>query len=153
MPVRRSAGQSDDAPPAVAQRQKTTGSRGKREAFVPFRLGSPARSASAIPSSAAQSPPRSLPARPPAAILPRCHSSSHQSQTRNPPRFFRFHPTRLVKPFRIHGIGRLVPPLPKFVAHWSWLGTNFGSERGTSNFMILVPLFDLKFPDALAASG
>src|SRR5262249_8041748 len=67
---------------------------------------------------AAQSPPRSLPARPPAAILPRCHSSSHQSQTRNPPRFFRFHPTRLVKPFRIHGIGRLVRSLGRRAGAW-----------------------------------
>jgi len=40
---------------------------------------------------------------------------------------------------------RLVPPLPKFVTHWSWLGTNFGSERGTSNLIVLVPLIDLKF--------
>src|SRR5262249_44925016 len=133
MPVRRSAGQSDDAPPAVAQRQKTTGSRGKREAFVPFRLGSPARSASAIPSSAAQSPPRSLPARPPAAILPRCHSSSHQSQTRNPPRFFRFHPTRLVKPFRIHGIGRLVSAPASEVRHPLEQALTRTSEGGTSD--------------------
>src|SRR5262249_6925314 len=49
--------------------------------------------------------------------------------------------------------GSLVPPLPKFVAQWDWLGTNFGSERGTSKFMIPVPLFDLKFLNVLAASG
>jgi len=36
-------------------------------------------------------------------------------------------------------------PLPTFVTHWSWLGTNLGSERGASKFMILVPLSDLKF--------
>jgi len=46
-----------------------------------------------------------------------------------------------------------VPPLPKFVTHWSELGTNFGSEWGTSKFMILVPLFDLKFLNVPAASG
>src|SRR5205085_6748533 len=32
-------------------------------------------------------------------------------------------------------------------------GTNFGSEKGTSNYMILVPLFDLKFLNELAAGG
>src|SRR5262245_37200685 len=32
-------------------------------------------------------------------------------------------------------------------------GTNFGSKRGTSNIMILVPLFDLKFLNELAECG
>jgi hypothetical protein len=31
--------------------------------------------------------------------------------------------------------------------------TNFGSEKGTSRFMIPVPLFDLKFLRELAADG
>src|SRR5215472_13629848 len=47
----------------------------------------------------------------------------------------------------------LVPPLPKFVTDRSWLGTNFGSERGTGRLMILPPLCDLKFLHELAANG
>ena len=31
--------------------------------------------------------------------------------------------------------------------------TNFGNKRGTSNSMILVPLFDFKFLHELAATG
>src|SRR5258708_12696457 len=50
---------------------------------------------------------------------------------------------------------RLTPsaPLPKFVIHRSNLLHELRKQRGTSKFMILVPLFDLKFLNELAAGG
>ena len=45
---------------------------------------------------------------PPDAIRPSWSSSSRPLQTSNPPRFFRFHPSPLIKHLRIQGIGRLV---------------------------------------------
>ena len=41
--------------------------------------------------------------------------------------------------------------LSKFVIHSGTLDTNFESQKGTSNFMILVPLFDLKLLNEFAA--
>src|SRR5262244_2000063 len=43
-------------------------------------------------------------------------------------------------------------PFPKFVIHLSTLLHELRKQRGTSNSMILVPLFDLKFLTAFAAS-
>jgi len=43
-------------------------------------------------------------------------------------------------------------PLPKFVIHCGTSDTNFGSKRGTSKHMILVPLFDLKFLKSVCRS-
>src|SRR5829696_9674590 len=47
----------------------------------------------------------------------------------------------------------VVPPLPKLVPPCNTPSTSFGSERGTSNSMILVPLYELKFLNEIAASG
>src|SRR5262249_16052232 len=63
------------------------------------------------------------------------------------------HKSEPLRAAREVGQSRLVPPLPKFVTHWSSTDTNFGSERGTSKFMILVPLFELTFLNEVAASG
>src|ERR1700730_14601254 len=80
---------------------------GRRDAFAPPPLGSPAPCANAIPPSVWQFPRRSSPTRPPAAILPCWNSSSRQLHTRNPPRFVRFHASGLINRVRFHGIGRL----------------------------------------------
>ena len=85
------------------------GSPGRREAFAPVPPGSQAPCANAIPPPASQLPPRSSPIQPPDAILPSWNSSSRSLQTRNPPRFFRFHTSPLIKHLRIQGIGRLAP--------------------------------------------
>src|SRR5215472_6711937 len=42
-------------------------------------------------------------------------------------------------------------PLPKFVIHRGTLSHELRKQRGTSKHMILVPLFDLKFLNELAA--
>src|SRR6266436_96115 len=42
-------------------------------------------------------------------------------------------------------VRRTSAPLPKFVIHRSAPGHELRKQRGTSKFMILVPLFDLKF--------
>ena len=44
-------------------------------------------------------------------------------------------------------------PFPKFVIHRSIPCHELRKQRGTSNSMILVPLFDLKFLNEFAASG
>src|SRR5262245_555422 len=44
-------------------------------------------------------------------------------------------------------------PLSKFVIHCSTARHELRKQRGTSKFMILVPLFDLKFLDEFAAGG
>jgi hypothetical protein len=44
-------------------------------------------------------------------------------------------------------------PLPKFVIRCSTLGHELRKRRGTSNDLILVPLFDLKFLIEIAANG
>src|SRR3954469_11019686 len=44
-------------------------------------------------------------------------------------------------------------PLSKFVIHCSTTRHELRKHRGTSKFMILVPLFDLKFLDEFAAGG
>src|SRR5262245_24900720 len=44
-------------------------------------------------------------------------------------------------------------PLSKFVIHRSTTRHELRKQRGTSKFMILVPLFDLKFLDEFAAGG
>src|SRR5579871_5855907 len=85
--VRRSVGPSGDEPQGFVPPQKTMDSAGRREAFAPAPLGSPAPCANAIPPSAWQFPLWSSPTRPPAAILPCWNSSSRQLHTRNPPRF------------------------------------------------------------------
>ena len=47
----------------------------------------------------------------------------------------------------------LSAPFPKLVIHRGGLGHELRKERGTSNSMILVPLFDLKFLEEFVASG
>ncbi len=42
-------------------------------------------------------------------------------------------------------------PFPKFVIHCGTLLHELRKQRGTSKYMILVPLFDLKFLNELAA--
>jgi hypothetical protein len=50
------------------------------------------------------------------------------------------------------GTGRtLVPGFPKFVIRGGTLGHELRKQTGTSKVMILVPLFDLKFLDEIAA--
>src|SRR5262249_36416175 len=44
-------------------------------------------------------------------------------------------------------------PLSKFVIHCSTTRHELRKQRGTSKFMILVPLFDLKFLGEFAAGG
>src|SRR5712672_1319020 len=44
-------------------------------------------------------------------------------------------------------------PLPKFVIHGSTPGHELRKQRGTSDSMILVPLFDLKFLNEFAATA
>src|SRR5262249_5813135 len=44
-------------------------------------------------------------------------------------------------------------PLPKFVIHRGTLGHELRKQGGTSKFMILVPLSDLKFLNEFAAGG
>src|SRR6266542_3524738 len=44
-------------------------------------------------------------------------------------------------------------PFPKFVIHCGILLRELRKQRGTSKYMILVPLFDLKFLNELAASA
>src|SRR6266545_1086495 len=44
-------------------------------------------------------------------------------------------------------------PFPKFVIHFGTLSHELRKQRGTSKYMILVPLFDLKFLNELAASA
>src|SRR5829696_1588075 len=44
-------------------------------------------------------------------------------------------------------------PLPKFVIHSSTFRHELRKQRGTSKSMILVPLFDLKFLNEIAARG
>jgi hypothetical protein len=44
-------------------------------------------------------------------------------------------------------------PLPKFVIHRRTLGHELRKQRGAGKFMILVPLFDLKFLNELATGG
>src|SRR5262245_16649537 len=44
-------------------------------------------------------------------------------------------------------------PLPKFVIHRSKLRHELRKQRGTSKYMILVPLIDLKFLNEFAAGG
>ena len=44
-------------------------------------------------------------------------------------------------------------PLPKFVIHCSTLRHELRKQRGTGKFMTLMPLFDLKFLEEIAASG
>jgi hypothetical protein len=44
-------------------------------------------------------------------------------------------------------------PLSKFVIHRSTSRHELRKQRGTSKFLILVPLFDLKFLDEFAAGG
>src|SRR5204862_3989206 len=44
-------------------------------------------------------------------------------------------------------------PLPKFVIHRSTIRHELRKQRGTSNSMILVPLFDLKFLTEFAATA
>src|SRR5262249_56926021 len=44
-------------------------------------------------------------------------------------------------------------PLPKFVIRRGTLSHELRKQRGTSKHMILVPLFDLKFLNELAAGG
>src|SRR6266540_3430578 len=44
-------------------------------------------------------------------------------------------------------------PLPKFVIHRSTFSHELRKQRGTSNSMILVPLFDLKFLTEFAATA
>ena len=46
-----------------------------------------------------------------------------------------------------------MPRFPKFVIHGGTVGHELRKQRGTNKFMILVPLFDLKFLTELAASG
>jgi hypothetical protein len=41
---------------------------------------------------------------------------------------------------------------PKFVIHSSTLVTNFGKQRVLAKYLLLVPLFDLKFLNARAAT-
>src|SRR5262249_36493127 len=50
-------------------------------------------------------------------------------------------------------IGGTSAPLSKFVIHRSTSRHELRKQRGTSKFMILVPLFDLKFLDEFAAGG
>src|SRR5262249_30368128 len=47
----------------------------------------------------------------------------------------------------------LVPGFPKFVTHGGTLLHELRKRTGTSKLMILVPLFDLKFLDEIAAGG
>ena len=54
---------------------------------------------------------------------------------------------------RCQNTHRASAPLPKFVIHCGTLLHELRKQRGTSNFMILVPLFDLKFLNELAAEG
>src|SRR6476646_4272951 len=42
-------------------------------------------------------------------------------------------------------------PFPKFVIHRGTLSHELRKQRGTSKYLILVPLIDLKFPNGLAA--
>jgi hypothetical protein len=42
-------------------------------------------------------------------------------------------------------LGVLMPWFSKFVIHCGTLDANFENQKGISNSMILVPLFDLKF--------
>jgi hypothetical protein len=42
-------------------------------------------------------------------------------------------------------------PFPKFVIHRGTLWHELRKQRGTSKYLILVPLFDFKFLDELAA--
>src|SRR5262245_46913182 len=44
-------------------------------------------------------------------------------------------------------------PLSKLVIHCSTARHELRKQRGTSKFMMLVPLFDLKFLDEFAAGG
>jgi hypothetical protein len=44
-------------------------------------------------------------------------------------------------------------PFPKFVIHRGTLSHELRKQRGTSKYMILVPLFDLKFLNEFAASA
>jgi len=54
----------------------------------------------------------------------------------------------------VNSIGmRFSAPLPKFVIHRGTLSHELRKQRGTSKHMILVPLFDLKFLNELAAGG
>jgi len=48
---------------------------------------------------------------------------------------------------------RASAPFPKFVLRRSTLCHELRKQRGTSKNMILVPLFDLKFLDELAATA
>jgi len=48
---------------------------------------------------------------------------------------------------------RFSAPLPKFVIHGRTLQYELRKQRGTSDFMILVPLFDFKFLHELAATA
>src|SRR5215216_4416231 len=43
--------------------------------------------------------------------------------------------------------------LPKFVIYRSPFGHELRKQRGTSKYLLLVPLFDLKFPHELAAGA
>src|SRR5438067_13632502 len=49
--------------------------------------------------------------------------------------------------------GHLSGPLPKFVIHRGTTRHELRKQRGTSNSMILVPLFDLKFLTEFAATA
>src|SRR6266540_1515412 len=44
-------------------------------------------------------------------------------------------------------------PFPKFVIYFGTLSHELRKQRGTSKYMVLVPLFDLKFLNELAASA
>src|SRR6266508_3420695 len=44
-------------------------------------------------------------------------------------------------------------PFPKFVIHCGTLSHELRKQRGTSKYMILVPLFDLKFLNELAGTA
>src|SRR5262245_28445396 len=51
------------------------------------------------------------------------------------------------------GGNRFSAPFPKFVIHLGPRSHELRKQRGTSDFMILVPLFDLKFLIEFAAGG
>ena len=54
---------------------------------------------------------------------------------------------------RSRACGKPSAPFPKFVIHLNTHLHELRKPRGTSNSMILVPLFDLKFLTEFAAGG
>jgi len=59
----------------------------------------------------------------------------------------------LLQPLQELEIGGTNAPLPKFVITWRHFLTRTRKQRGTSNSMILVPLFDFKLLYELAATA